>query len=109
MQIVKMAHALGAEIVGVDLALPLDAQTVANIRAAWLEHLVLVFRNQTITPEQHIAFSRHFGELEIHQNKYNRHGDYPELYVVTNKMIDGRVSDTRNVGREWHSDGAYKL
>jgi taurine dioxygenase len=109
MKVLRLAHALGAEVTGIDLAQPLDEDTVRAIRAAWLEHLVLVFRNQTITPEQHIAFSRRFGELEIHHNKYNRHDDFPELYVVTNKTIDGRVSDTRNVGRQWHSDGAYKL
>jgi taurine dioxygenase len=45
----------------------------------------------------------------MHHNKYNRHPDHPELYIVTNKVIDGRPSDTRNTGREWHSDGAYKL
>jgi taurine dioxygenase len=108
-KVVKLAHALGAEVTGVDLARRLDEQTVREIRAAWLEHLVVVVRNQTITPEQHIAFSRRFGELEVHHNRYNRHEDFPELYVVTNKTIDGRVSDTRNVGRQWHSDGAYKL
>lgn len=109
MQIRKLAHALGAEIVGVDLTQPLDPGVIQAIRAAWLEHLVLLIRNQVLTPEQHIAFSRRFGELELHPNRYNRRADHPEVYVVTNKMVDNKPSDTRSVGRRWHSDGAYKL
>jgi taurine dioxygenase len=70
---------------------------------------VLLIRNQDLTPEQHITFSRHFGELELHPNRYNRDADHPELYIVTNKMIDNRPSDTARVGRKWHSDGAYKV
>lgn len=109
MKVRKLAYALGAEVLDVDLTRRLDAAAVQEIRAAWLEHLVLVVRGQELTPEQHIAFSRNFGEHEMHHNKYNRHPDHPELYIVTNKVIDGRPSDTRNVGRQWHSDGAYKL
>src|SRR6185503_3495030 len=107
MKIRKLAYALGAAVIDVDHTRKLDAATVREIRAAWLEHLVLVVRGQTLTPEQHIAFSANFGEHEMHHNKYNRHPDHPELYIVTNKVIDGRPSDTRNTGREWHSDGAY--
>ncbi len=110
MKVRKLAYALGAEVLDVDITKPLDDETIRAIRAAWLENLVLVFRGREITHERHIAFSRYFGELELHQNKFNRHGDYPELYVVTNKpRSDGKPSDTRNAGRVWHSDGAYKL
>ncbi len=109
MRVKKLAYALGAEILDVDITRPLDEATIQAIRAAWLEHLVLLIRGQNITPEQHIAFSRRFGELELHPNKYNHHHEHPEVYVVTNKMVDNRPSDTRSVGRRWHSDGAYKL
>lgn len=109
MEVTKLAYALGAEIAGIDLRRPVDAAAIAHIRSAWLEHHVLVFRDQDITPQQHVAFSRCFGELERHANRYNRHPDYPELFLVTNRTIDGKPSDTRNVGRQWHSDGAYSL
>ena len=69
MQVKKLAYALGAEITGVDLTRPLDDATIQAIRAAWLEHLVLLIRHQDITPEQHIAVSRRFGDLEVHPNK----------------------------------------
>ena len=54
--------ALGAEIHGGDLAEPLDEANFAEIREALHDHLVIFFRDQTITPEQHLAFSRWFGE-----------------------------------------------
>ncbi len=109
MQIRKLAYAMGAEILGVDITRPLDAETIRAIRTAWMDNLVLLIRGQVLTREQHVAFSRYFGDLEIHPNRYNRRADYPELYVVTNKVVDGKPSDTRNVGRSWHSDGIYRL
>ena len=55
-----IAGALGAEISGVDLG-TLDDETFGEIKAAWLKHLVIFFRNQHITPEQQITFAKHFG------------------------------------------------
>jgi taurine dioxygenase len=54
---------LGAEITGFDLSRDLDGATVAVLRAAWLDHLVLFSRNQTLSPERFLSFARHFGEL----------------------------------------------
>src|SRR5262245_8673078 len=60
-----IAGALGAEIASVDLG-QLDDETFGEIEAAWLEHLVVFFRNQTLTPEQQIAFARRFGKIHHH-------------------------------------------
>src|SRR4051794_18514796 len=57
---------IGAEIVGVDLSHPVSDETFAAIEAAFTERSVIVFRNQTIDERQHVAFSRRFGELEVH-------------------------------------------
>jgi taurine dioxygenase len=57
--------AVGAEIIGLDLALPVSDQDFARIHRAHLEHHVLVFRDQRITPQQQIDFSRRFGILQI--------------------------------------------
>ena len=57
-----IAGALGAEISGVDLAKDLDDATVAAIRRAWLEHLVVFFRDQELTPQRFLDFGRRFGE-----------------------------------------------
>jgi taurine dioxygenase len=105
----KIAYGLGAEIRGIDATQALDAALVAELRAAWLENLVLVFRDFDITPEQHIAFSRNFGALAAPPNKYALHDSYPELVHLTNRVVDGKPSDTARVGNCWHSDGAFTL
>ncbi|MEG3145700.1 TauD/TfdA family dioxygenase [Sphingomonas sp. RT2P30] len=73
--------ACGCEISGVDLREPLDAETLAEIMLAFEQFLVIVFRDQDLTPEQHKAFSRHFGELtELPQAPiYDGHRDMQEV------------------------------
>lgn len=105
----RLAYGLGAEVTDLDLSRPMDAETVARVRGAWLEHQVLVFPGQTLTSEQHIAFSRQFGELELHPLKNFQGSGHPEILDITNRVVDGKPSQTGAVGREWHSDGAYTL
>ncbi len=57
-----IAGALGAEIRGVDIARLLEAEVVSEIRRAFLDHLVIFFRDQKLTPQAQFAFSRQFGE-----------------------------------------------
>ena len=61
-EVKPLAGALGAEIRGVDLK-RVDNETFAEIQAAWLEHLVVFFRDQRITPQEQIAFAKRFGEI----------------------------------------------
>ena len=63
--VTKCDAALGAEI-GVDLSLPIDDATFRELEAAFHDNIVVFFRGQTLSDENHIAFSRRFGELEIH-------------------------------------------
>ena len=63
LQIHPIAGAIGAGIAGVDLSEDLDDRTIAAIRRAWLEHLVIFFRGQNLPPERFLAFARHFGEV----------------------------------------------
>jgi taurine dioxygenase len=96
-----VAGSLGAEIHGVDLARPLDAGAVAAIRAALLEHLVIFFRDQKLTPPQQLAFARAFGEpVEYPQLK-----GLPDCPLITPvvKLEHERV----NFGGIWHSDTTY--
>ncbi|MGD9921586.1 MAG: TauD/TfdA dioxygenase family protein, partial [Pseudorhodoplanes sp.] len=107
LKIRRLSYALGAEIIGADLTKPMSEEAFAEIRHAFHEHLVLLFRDQVLTPEQHIAFSRRFGELDVHPfSRYNLPG-YPEVLQITNHVIDGKPSDTRNTGRQWHSDLSF--
>ncbi|MEM7017417.1 MAG: TauD/TfdA family dioxygenase, partial [Pseudomonadota bacterium] len=62
----RISGALGVEISGVDLSKPLADEVFAEIHQAFLEHQVIFFRGQEITPEQHIQLGRRFGSLHIH-------------------------------------------
>ncbi|MFN4087839.1 MAG: TauD/TfdA dioxygenase family protein [Alphaproteobacteria bacterium] len=105
----RLSNGIGAEVTGVDLSRPVDTGTVEAIRAAWHEHLVLLFRDQhDLTPERHIAFSRNFGDLDQHDsNPRYRMQEHPEILQITNRPMDGKPSGTRNTGRNWHSDLSY--
>jgi taurine dioxygenase len=97
-----LSSALGAEVIGLDIRQPLDGATVQALTEAWQRHLILLFRNQPLSFEQQIAFSRHFGMLDDHAAipKF-RHPEHPEILLVTNYEAGGtRLS----VGRQWHSD-----
>ena len=96
-----VAGALGAEIFGVDLAAPLDDDTVAAIRRAWLEHGVIFFRDQELPPGAFLAFARRFGE-PIEYPFVKGLDEHPEIIPVL-KQASERV----NFGGIWHSDTAY--
>ena len=99
-EIVPQTPAIGAEIRGVDLSRPLVPGTVRALEQALLAHLVLFFRGQDITPEQQIAFARHFGEISIPPFA-PKYGTCPELIVLDQKNPKGEGAD------EWHSDNTF--
>jgi len=100
----------GAEIVGADLARDLDEAAFQRIRNAYYEHSIIVFRDQHLTPAQQIAFSRRFGELEIHLLKQYLLPGYPEILVISNILEDGRPIGLADAGRVavWHTDTSYR-
>ena len=99
-QVKPIAGALGAEIYGVDLA-KLDDEIFADIHQAFLDNLVIFFRDQTITPEQQVAFSARFAPV----------GYYPFLKGLPDHpaVIEVRKEpeDKLNFGGVWHTDTAY--
>lgn len=88
---------IGAVVSGATIADANDA-TLAEIHDAWMEHCVLFFRDQTLTPEQHLAFGRRFGPLHVHPAAPYAHGD-PALMVIHTD-----AASKRNNGAGWHSD-----
>ncbi len=102
MQVERIAGALGAEIRGLNLALPLDEEQQADLRRHLAEHLVLVFRNQSLTPPTQIAFTRIFGPVEPHPLPTHRDPAHPELLVLPNRPGNpGRRNDF------WHTDMTF--
>ena len=115
LHIVPRHPLIGAEVNGLDLSRPFDAATVAALRAAWLEHLLLIFPNQAITDAQQIAFARNFGELEIHPSKDHRSSAHPEIYRVANVDEQGNIMPAQseawryiNISWLWHSDSSFR-
>lgn len=107
LQVTPLTTALGAEVRGIDLRLEQDADTFAAVRKAWLDHLVLVFPGQDITPEQQIRFSRGLGIVEEYPLVPYRLEGHPEIFLLSNVNPDGTVSQTANNARHWHSDLSF--
>lgn len=112
MDIIPSGRALGAEVRGVDLSAPLGAADMTALRAAWDEHLVLMFRDQNLSDPQLLAFARNFGDLD--PPGPNPWGttflpEHPELNVISNvKGADGVPIGTLGDGEAvWHTDMTY--
>lgn len=97
-----LSSALGMEVMGIDLREPQPESVIEALRKAWHEHVILLFRGQNLTHDQHVAFSRSFGALDSHDAipKF-RHPEHPEVLLVTNYESGGK---RLAVGRQWHSD-----
>ena len=96
-----IAGALGAEITGVDLSTDQSDDTIAEIRRAWLEHLVLFFRDQTLEPDAFLAFARRIGE-PVEYPFVKGIDTFPHIIAVTKLP-----HETVNFGGIWHSDTVY--
>lgn len=107
MQVTYGGAPLGAEITGIDLGQPIDGATFARIEALFHERGVIVFRDQRLDEERHIAFSRLFGDLEIHVAAQCLRPGYPEVLVVSNIVENGRNIGLADAGQYWHSDLSY--
>jgi len=111
----RLSPTLGAEVVGLDLAQPLDAPTLGRVRDAFQEHHMLCFRDQRLTDEQLMAYSVQLGPLEAFPEKDKTKGKI-EVYNVANVSPEGahlaaddpRVIFQRNNAR-WHTDSSYRF
>ena len=103
-----ISEAFAAECVGIDLSAPINDPTLGKIKDAFAAHPVLLFRGQSLTPQQQIAYSRKFGELEIHVSKQYLLSEHPEILLLTNERNpDGSRISIADGGTGWHSDLSY--
>ena len=103
-----IGNPLGAAVIGLDLSRPLSAEDVGRLHRAHLDHHVLVFRDQHITPAQQVEFSRRFGPLQIHVLRNFQLPQQPEVLIVSNILENGQPIGLGDAGRYWHSDLSYK-
>jgi taurine dioxygenase len=98
---------LGAEIIALDLTRTLPDDEFKRVHQAHLDHHLLIFRDQRITPEQQIAFSRRFGALQIHVLHQFQLAGYPEILIISNIKENGEPIGLGDAGHFWHSDLSY--
>lgn len=100
-EIRPLCGAIGAEILGVDIGGGLDDALFADVARAYADYGVIFFRDQTLTPEQHIAFARRFGEINVNRFFKPVEG-YPEIAEVRKEP-----EQQTNIGGKWHTDHSY--
>ncbi len=109
-EVITTGAALGAEVVTGDLRI-LGDDGFACVVKAWHDHAVVLFRDQTLTDRDLIAFSRRFGDLDIApvQENGRRFVDgSPEIYIVSNVKVDGEAIGSLGDGEAaWHTDMSY--
>ena len=100
MQITPVSNAVGANVTDVDVR-DLDDDAAARLAAAWAEYGVLFFRDQHLTPDEHVAFARRFGDIDI--NRFFTPVDgHPEIAEVRKEP-----DQLANIGGGWHTDHSY--
>ena len=111
----KLHPYLGAEIRGVDMGRKLDAATFKAVHDAWMEHLVLVFPEQHITDDQHVAFTCYFGEPEIFHQDIIKSKRVKEIFRLANVDEDNNLMPAKHatlkqiaLAQMWHTDSSYK-
>lgn len=102
-----LAPALGIEVQGVDLRLPIDDAAFAKIEAEYNQNSLMLVRGQNLAEDQHVQFSQRFGELQIHIARAYLHPNYPEIFVLSNIIKDGKPVGIADAGQAWHADYCY--
>ena len=103
MKVSRLNNFFGAELQGIDLR-NLKSKTVDELKSLWIEHKVLVIRNQSLTTEEHVNFAKNFGDLEVHPFA-RKHPDYQEILVLES---GGKTGKTHYSANDWHSDVTYR-
>ena len=104
----RLTGSLGAEISGLDLSKPLAAPVLTALTQALVDHKVIFFRDQPLTPEQHIAFGKQFGALEIHpftegSKSFANDTKNQEIIIVES------TAETKSAADIWHSDVSWRV
>lgn len=106
-ELVPITDRIGTEVRGIDVTQPIAARDFDRIVQAWLDTTILLFRGQAMTPSQHIAFTRRFGEVVSYTRKEFAENEHPEILILSNITKDGKLIGSPVSGRVWHTDGHY--
>ncbi len=108
LQFKPLSDVMGVEVIGVDLSKPIPDDTFAEIHDAYLKHIMVLFRDQSLTLPQMMDFTALFGEVPDHANPKFAHPDHPEILILSNLKKDGKAFGAApEDDGGWHSDNAY--
>lgn len=102
MKVSKLTGSIGAEIIDIDISKDLSDSVIADIRETLLAHKVIFFREQNLTPDQQICFTKRFGEIST-SPVYKTLKEYPQIMPVVKE-----VTDTDIIGDTWHTDETFQ-
>ena len=115
LQVTRRHPIIGTEVRGICLSEPMDDATFAALYELWMQHLVLIFPDQPISDDEHIAFGRKFGELEFHPSLAHRASKNKEIYRVSNVDEAGNIIPPKetawqyiNLSWLWHTDSSFR-
>jgi taurine dioxygenase len=106
MKVTPLSDALGAEVTGIDAA-GLDDAAFGTLRDAFHDNIVLVVRDQHLSPAQQTAFAKRFGDIQYHINKEYMMPGQPEVLILSTEIKDGKNVGIPDAGSDWHSDHSY--
>ncbi|MGY9019908.1 MAG: TauD/TfdA dioxygenase family protein [Alphaproteobacteria bacterium] len=105
--VTPLSDAIGAAITDVDLSEEVDAETVAAIKQAWLDNIIIVFPGQDITDDEQEIFCRNFGELELVRTTTSIDKDHPSIMMITNVKDSGKPTALEDGEMMFHYDQCY--
>ena len=115
LQVRPLNPALGAAVRGVDMTKPLDRDTYRELHDAWMQYLVIVLPDQHVSDEQHVEFTRNFGEPEIFHQKIIKSKSVREIFRVSNVDDEGNLMPVDHptvrqlsLAQSWHTDSSYR-
>jgi taurine dioxygenase len=106
MAVRPLSKALGAEVSGIDVS-TIDEAAFNTLRDIFHDNLVLVVKDQDLSPAEQTAFARRFGDIQYHISPEYLMKDQPEVMILSNEKEDGKYIGLPDGGSEWHSDHSY--
>jgi len=108
MQITALSPRFGIAIEGVDLNQAMSDDEFAHIHHLFVDNKLVCFKGQSLSAPGQIEFSKRFGPLEIHLLTQYNHPDHPEIFRLSNRVVDGKPQGISDGGSYWHSDFAFQ-
>jgi alpha-ketoglutarate-dependent taurine dioxygenase len=107
LDLIPITDGIGTEVRGIDVTSDISARDLDRMTQAWTDTTILLFRGQSMTPAQHITFTRRFGEVFTYTRSQFNESEHPEILILSNITRDGKPIGSAYSGRVWHSDGHY--